>query len=99
MGAATPLLPCGPLYFLVALAAFAGSAVGGAELLLAFGLGTLPLLWLAQGQLGRMASRLGPAGFDRARSALALLSAAVMVWRLRADLGLDGPGWASFLCH
>jgi sulfite exporter TauE/SafE len=99
MGAATPLLPCGPLYFLVALAAFAGSAVGGAELLLAFGLGTLPLLWLAQGQLGRMASRLGPAGFDRARSALALLSAAVMIWRLRADLGLEGPGWASFLCH
>ena len=48
LGLATPLLPCGPLYFLVSLALMSGSAVHGAETLLAFGLGTVPLLWLAQ---------------------------------------------------
>ena len=48
LGLATPLLPCGPLYFLLALALLSGSALRGAEFMLAFGLGTVPLLWLAQ---------------------------------------------------
>jgi len=44
LGLATPLLPCGPLYFLITLSGFTGSALRGAEFMLAFGLGTLPLL-------------------------------------------------------
>src|ERR1022692_2488914 len=50
LGFATPLLPCGPLYFLLTLALLSGSALRGAEFMLAFGLGTVPLLWLAQSQ-------------------------------------------------
>lgn len=99
MGAATPLLPCGPLYFLVALAGFAGSAAAGAELMLAFGLGTVPLLWLAQANVGWLRARLHPVALGRARTGLALASALVLVWRLRGDLGFAGPGWADFVCH
>ena len=98
VGAATPLLPCGPLYFLVALAAFAGSALQGAELMLAFGLGTLPLLWFAQANLGRIRDWLTPSGVARAQTALAVAAALVLAWRLRGTLGLGGPDAGSFLC-
>ena len=40
LGLATPVLPCGPLYFLIALAMLSGSALRGVEFMLAFGLGT-----------------------------------------------------------
>jgi sulfite exporter TauE/SafE len=99
MGAATPLLPCGPLYFLVAIAGFAGSPARGAELLLAFGLGTVPMLWVAQANVGWLRARLSPTALGRARTGLALAAAAVLVWRLRADLGLPGPAWDQFSCH
>lgn len=99
MGAATPLLPCGPLYFLIALAGFAGSAARGAELLMAFGLGTVPLLWLAQVKIGWLRARLSPLALGRARTGLALAAAVVLVWRLRADLGLPGPAIDQFTCH
>lgn len=98
MGAATPLLPCGPLYFLIAMAAFAGSAARGAELLLAFGLGTVPLLWLVQANLGWLRGRLGPVALGRARTGLAFVAALVLLWRLRGDLGLLGPSFANFVC-
>ncbi len=99
MGAATPLLPCGPLYFLVTVAAFAGSPAAGAELLLAFGLGTVPLLWLAQANVGWLRARLSPSTLGRARVSLALVTALVLVWRLRGDLGFAGPSLDNFLCH
>ena len=99
LGAATPLLPCGPLYFLIALSGFAGSAISGAELLLSFGLGTVPLLWLAQARLSWLRTRLTPTNLDRARTTLAALAAAVLIWRLRADLGFEGPSLDNWNCH
>ena len=99
MGAATPLLPCGPLYFLIAMAGFAGSAAGGAGLLFAFGLGTVPLLWLTQANFGRLRARLTPTTLGRTRTGLALVSALVLVWRLRGDLGLAGPSLENWVCH
>lgn len=98
-GALTPLLPCGPLYFLVAIAALSGSAVRGAEFMLAFGLGTVPLLWLAQTQFGWVRRKLSPVALARFQTGLALVAAAVISWRLRATLGFEGPAIDNFLCH
>ena len=98
LGAATPLLPCGPLYFLVALAALAGSALRGTEFMLAFGLGTLPLLWLAQANFGKLNRFLAPGTVARVQSGLALTTALVLAWRLRGTLGFVGPDASAFLC-
>jgi sulfite exporter TauE/SafE len=98
LGFATPLLPCGPLYFLVALAFLSGSAIRGVEFMLAFGLGTVPLLWLAQTQFHWVRQKLSPLWLDRARLTLALTTAAVIGWRLRATLGFAGPDPASLIC-
>ncbi len=99
LGAATPLLPCGPLYFLISLALLSGSALRGAETLLAFGLGTVPLLWLAQTNYHWIRAKLGPLWLARIQTALALAIAAVLVWRLRGTLGFDGPSPDNFVCH
>jgi sulfite exporter TauE/SafE len=99
MGLATPLLPCGPLYFLVALSLVSGSALRGVEFMLAFGLGTVPLLWLAQTQFHWVRQKLSPLWLDRTRIALALITAVTIGWRLRATLGFAGPDPGTFLCH
>ena len=99
LGLATPLLPCGPLYFILALALFSGSALRGVEFMLAFGLGTVPLLWFAQSQSAWIRSALSPRWLGRVRLALALTVALVISWRLRATLGLPGPDPASLICH
>ena len=98
LGLATPLLPCGPLYFLVAFALLAGSALRGVEVLLAFGLGTVPLLWLAQSQFHWVRQKLSPLWLNRTRVALALVTAAMIGWRLRATLGFPGPDPLNFVC-
>ena len=98
LGLATPLLPCGPLYFLIGLALLSGSAARGAEFMLAFGLGTVPLLWLAQTQFGRAQRWLSPAWGERIRVGLALAAALVVAWRLRATLGLGGADITRVIC-
>ena len=98
LGIATPLFPCGPLYFLLALSLLSGSAARGAEFMLAFGLGTLPLLWFIQTQLGLARRLLSPQSTERLRFALALCAAAVMAWRLRGTLGFEGPDPSSLVC-
>jgi len=98
LGFATPLLPCGPLYFILAAALLAGSAVRGAEFMLAFGLGTVPLLWLAQSRFQWLQTRLSPLWLGRLRVTLALATALVIGWRLRATLGFDGPSVDNFIC-
>jgi uncharacterized protein len=99
LGLATPFLPCGPLYFLVALALLSGSSLRGVEFMLAFGLGTVPLLWLAQSQFHWVRQKLSPLWLNRTRIALALVTAATIGWRLRATLGFPGPDPLSFACH
>lgn len=88
IGLATPLLPCGPLYMMFALAMANGSAVRGSEFAVAFGLGTLPLLWLAQTQLHWLGGRIQPATMRRIQRSLALTAALIMAWRLRGTLGI-----------
>ncbi|MCF7687170.1 MAG: sulfite exporter TauE/SafE family protein [Cephaloticoccus sp.] len=98
LGFATPLLPCGPLYFLIGLALLSGSALRGVEFMLAFGLGTVPLLWLAQSQFHWLRNRLSPLWLDRARITLALTTALIIGWRLRGTLGFAGPDVNNLVC-
>ena len=98
IGLATPLLPCGPLYFLLSLALLSGSALRGAEILLAFGLGTVPLLWLAQTNYQWLRLKVGPTLLARVQATLALAVAVILIWRLRGTLGLGGPGATDFVC-
>jgi sulfite exporter TauE/SafE len=95
LGAVTPLLPCGPLYVLFTVSLFAGSAVRGATLALAFGLGTLPLLWLAQTSLVRWQIRFSPAKMRWAQRTMALIAAGIVAWRASNA----GPTWLEALCH
>lgn len=98
MGFFTPLLPCGPLYFLIALAALSGSALRGVEFMLAFGLGTVPLLWLAQSQFHWVRAKLSPLWLNRVRLTLGLTTALVIGWRLRATFGFAGPDPSTLIC-
>lgn len=98
LGLATPLLPCGPLYVMFALAMANGSALRGAGFAVAFGLGTLPLLWIAQTQLHRLNSRLQPATLRRLQRGLALVTAVILAWRLRGTLDFGSEAVPS-CCH
>lgn len=89
MGLLTPFLPCGPLYLVFVAALSAGSAAKGAEALLAFGLGTVPLLWLAQHQFHRIRAKLTPMAMNRLRRGLAFVTAVMLAWRLHATVPLS----------
>ncbi len=97
IGLASPMLPCGPLYVIIGLCLFSGSAIRGAEFALGFGLGTLPLLWLAQAWFMRVQNGPNTKRMDRLRRTMALLAALVLIWRLRASLGLEGA--VEWLCR
>lgn len=86
MGLLTPFLPCGPLYAVFIALMASGSAARGAEAALAFGLGTVPLLWLAQSQFHRLRRRLSPLTLGRLQRGLALVTALILAWRLHDTL-------------
>lgn len=69
------LMPCALLYATLGLAAFTGNAIEGAGLLLAFGLGSSPLLLLAGGLLSRIRRTLAPMVTQRVSAATLALSA------------------------
>ena len=98
LGFATPMLPCGPLYMMFGLAMANGSAARGAEFAAAFGLGTLPLLVLAQTQLHRLTSKWPPGTMQRVQRGLALVAAVVLAWRLRGTLDFGSDAVPS-CCH
>jgi len=97
IGLASPLLPCGPLYMIFGLALFSGSALKGAEFAIGFGLGTLPLLWLAQSHFMRVQLKVTPATLIRIQRTLAMIAALVVAWRLRTTLGIEGA--EDWVCH
>ena len=86
IGLLTPFLPCGPLYVVFGIALVSGSAAKGAELMVAFGLGTVPLLWLAQHQFHRIRAKLTPLAMNRLRRGLAFATALMLAWRLHDTL-------------
>ncbi len=81
LGILTPLLPCAPLYLVVAAAALAGSAWSGAMLMGAFALGTIPLLFAAQNRLTALEQRCSPQTMDYIRRGLALVSVVLLLVR------------------
>ncbi len=82
IGLLTPLLPCAPLYAVFGLALMTQSPVRGAEFLLLFGLGTLPLLWAVQAAYARWQAAVSPAAIARLQQAVALIAAVVLALRL-----------------
>ncbi len=97
IGLASPLLPCGPLYMIFGLAMFSGSALKGLEFAVGFGIGTMPLLWLAQLRFMRINQRLKPGTLLRVQRVIALVAALVVAWRLRTTLGIEGA--EDWVCH
>jgi sulfite exporter TauE/SafE len=85
MGLATPLLPCAPLYLFFAVCLATGSAVRGAEFALAFGLGTVPLLWATQLGMQKLQLILGPQYIALIQRSLAVLAALFIANRLLFD--------------
>ncbi len=82
IGVLTPLLPCGPLYAIFGLALMTQSPLRGAEFLLMFGLGTLPLLWAVQTAFARWQGAVSPVTISRIQRGLALAVAIILGLRL-----------------
>jgi uncharacterized protein len=91
LGTLTPLLPCGPLYAMFGLALMTQSPVRGAEFSLAFGLGTLPLLYLAQSRFVWWQQRMKPETLQWMQRGIAAIAAVVVGARLYlAETGEGG---------
>ena len=95
IGFASPLLPCASLYDFGS-AMFSGSALKGLEFAIGFGIGTMPLLWLAQMKFMSMNQRLTPKNLLRLQRAVSLVAALIVAWRLRTTLGMGAEDW---VCH
>lgn len=80
IGLATPLLPCGPLYAILALALASGSAIRGTEIMLAFGLGPIPAIAAVQLGSAWVNRKLGAKGFLYAKRSLAAAAAVSLIW-------------------
>lgn len=81
LGFFTPLLPCAPLYLVVAAAALSGSALSGGSIMAAFALGTVPLLLVLQSQFFRLGARWSPSVMDYLRRGLALAAVVLLLVR------------------
>lgn len=96
IGLATPMLPCGPLYAILALALASGSAVRGSEIMLAFGFGALPAIWAVQIGSSWVNRKLGAKGFLVAKRTLAATAALSLMWHFSyigaAPAGEDAGG-------
>jgi len=80
IGLATPLLPCAPLYAMLALSLASGSAVRGAETMVVFGFGAIPAIWAVQVGSSWVSRRLGARGFLYAKRGLAAAAAVSLMW-------------------
>jgi sulfite exporter TauE/SafE len=89
-------LPCGLVYSLLAMTLLSGSALRGAAIMLAFGLGTLPNLMLA----GLLLVRFRSAIQGRAlRLGSGLIVLGFGVWGLFNATALGGKLWQGVVCH
>ena len=87
LGMCHGLLPCGLVYIALAAAAATGHPVLGTSLMIAFGLGTLPLL-LGLSVIQHLFSRLNPIRRQWIHTGLALLAGTMLILR---GMGLGIP--------
>lgn len=92
-------VPCAMVYSVLLTAMLSGSAAGGAAVMLAFGLGTLPML-LALGLLGARLRRLLQQGPARIACGLLVLGFGVLGLLRAAGVaqGAEMHGWLGVLC-
>lgn len=82
LGWLSPLIPCGPLWLMLGVAAATGSALTGALFLLCFALGTIPLYFTAQLGLGKIQRTLGPDRLRLLQRSLVWCATGLLAWRL-----------------
>jgi len=82
MGFLTPLLPCAPLYMVLWVALISGSPFFGAQIMLGFSLGTIPLLWLAQSQFLRNRDKWSSRTVQIVQRSVAIAAALILAARL-----------------
>jgi sulfite exporter TauE/SafE len=82
IGAFSPLLPCAPLYSVLWVALVSASPAFGAQVMLGFSLGTIPLLWLLQSQWNRRFRFWTPGRLRLFQRMLAAVAALVIAARL-----------------
>lgn len=99
LGAATPFLPCGPLYLAFGATLVSGSWIAGATLMAAFALGTMPLYALLQIGAWRWQGAMTPAVQNWTRRVLALGSAALIGGRALTHNGSLLEPIRCLLCH
>jgi sulfite exporter TauE/SafE len=95
LGMFTPFIPCGPLYLILTLCLFSGSAAMGAQLGFGFALGTVPLLWAGQSGYFWLGKRLPASGLRWTQCGIALAAAALISWRMLAS----ADGMNGMICH
>jgi sulfite exporter TauE/SafE len=89
LGFLTVLLPCGPIWMMLGVAAVSASPLRGGLLLASFAAGTIPLYALLQSSVLRVQARLSPVWLFRAQRVLALAAAALLVWRASLPAGVS----------
>ena len=80
VGLSTPLLPCGPLYAILAIALASGSTIGGIKVMLVFGFGAIPAIWATQVASVWMNQKFNGRQFQFAKRGLAVLAALSLSW-------------------
>jgi len=99
LGAATPFLPCGPLYLIFGVALISGSWAHGALLTTSFALGTIPLFALAQIYALGWQAQLTPRAQLWTRRGLALGSAILVGGRAAFHSGSLLAPVKCLFCH
>ena len=74
-------LPCGMVYAVLSLSVSSGDGLSGAARMLAFGLGTVPALWLAGMASRRLAGIPAHSRWRRVAGVLIVLSGLLMLWQ------------------
>jgi len=82
MGIFTPLLPCAPLYMVFWVALVSASPLFGAQIMLGFSFGTIPLLWLGQSQFLRNRQKWNTKTVLYVQRGLAVVAAMVIAARM-----------------